>query len=290
MFMPNKIMKLKQYLTKLKKEKRAVGQFNFCTLEQLRGILTASKELKTPVILGTSEGESGYLGLEETVALVEISKIKYGVEAFLNFDHGKNPELLKRSVDLGYSAIHFDGSGLTLAENVKISKKLAQYAHKKGAMFEGEIGAIKGESAVHKGRIAIDEKDLASPDDAYRYIKETGADSLAVAIGSIHGIYSDKKKIHFDLLEQISAKTNAFLVLHGGSGIETEDIRKAINSGISKININTELRALWRKALGEILEKEKEEVKPYKIMPYVEELIKGKVKEKINLFNNNAKR
>jgi len=283
-------MNLKQYLSKAKKEKWAIGQFNFCTLEQLRGILAAAKELKSPVILGTSEGEVKYLGMEETVALVEISKKKYGISSvFLNLDHGKNPEIVKKAVDLGYSAVHFDGSGLLLKDNIRISKKLAEYAHKKGVLFEGEIGAVKGDSAVHKEKIIINKNDLATPEDASRYLKETRADSLAVAIGNIHGIYSDKKKINFELLESINDKAKAFLVLHGGSDIDKEDIKRAIKIGVSKININTELRALWRKALDESLEKNKEEVKPYKIMPYVEELIKGKVKEKINLFASNGK-
>ncbi|MCX6760289.1 MAG: class II fructose-bisphosphate aldolase family protein [Candidatus Nealsonbacteria bacterium] len=283
-------MNLKQYLTKAKKEKWAIGQFNFCTLEQLRGILAAAKELKSPVILGTSEGEVKYLGIKETVALVEISRNKYGISgAFLNLDHGKNPEIVKEAVDLGYSAVHFDGSGLLIKDNIKISKKLCEYAHKKGVLFEGEIGAVKGDSAIHKEKIIIDKSDLATPEDASRYLKETKADSLAVAIGNIHGIYPERKKINFDLLEKINNKAKAFLVLHGGSDIDKEDIRRAIKTGVAKININTELRALWRKALDEVMERNKAEVKPYKIMPYVEELIKDKVKEKINLFASNGK-
>ena len=282
-------MNLKQYLTKAKKEKWAIGQFNFCTLEQLKGILLAARELKSPVILGTSENEVNFLGMEEAVALSEILKKKLGVSAFLNLDHGKNPELVKKAVDLGYSAVHFDGSGLTLKENIEISKKLCQYSHKKGVLFEGEIGAVRGDSAIHKEKIIISEKDLATPDDAYKYIKETKADSLAIAIGNIHGIYLEKKQIHFDLLKKINDKVSVFLVLHGGSDIGKDDIRHAIKTGISKVNINTELRALWRKALDEALDRGKEEAKPYKIMPFVEELVKDKVKEKIILFNSSGK-
>jgi len=252
--------------------------------------LAAAKELKSPVIVGTSEGEVKYLGMEETVALVEISKSKYGISsAFLNLDHGKDPEEIKKAVDLGYSSVHFDGSGLLMKDNIRISKKLAEYAHKKGVLFEGEIGAVKGDSAIHKEKIIIDKSDLATPEDTSKYLKETKADSLAVAIGTIHGIYPEKKKINFDLLKNINEKAKAFLVLHGGSDIDKDDIKRAINTGISKININTELRALWRKALEESLERNKGDVKPYKIMPYVEELIKNKVKEKINLFASSGK-
>lgn len=279
-------MDLKEYLALAKNDKWAIGQFNFCTLEQLRGILSAARELKSPVILGTSSGEVGFLGMEEAIALVEISKKKYGVEAFLNLDHGKDANLVKKAIDMGYSAVHFDGSNLSLKENISISKKLASLAHKKGVLFEGEIGAVKGDSAVHKEKIVINESDLASPEDACEYIKQTKADSLAIAIGNIHGIYSEKKKINLDLLKKISEKTSSFLVLHGGSDIENNAIKRAIDIGVSKININTELRLLWRKALDEALERNKEEVKPYNVMPYVEELIKNRVKEKINLFGS----
>lgn len=281
---------LKYYLENAKKNKWAVGQFNFSTLEQLRGIIEAARELKSPVILGTSEGEAGYLGIEEAVAIVEISRKKYGFEdIFLNLDHGKDPELVKKAADSGYSAVHFDGSALTLPENIRLSKELARYAHKKGVLFEGEIGAIRGESSVHEGGISIDEKDLASPDDAYEYIKETGADLLAAAVGNIHGIYAERKKIRFDLIRDICGKSGAFFVLHGGSGIEDNDIKEAISSGVSKINVNTELRAAWREALDEVLRKDGKEVKPYKIMPLVEEAVKNKVKEKINLFASSGK-
>ncbi|GAI51856.1 unnamed protein product [marine sediment metagenome] len=137
-------MGLKDYLEKAQKEKWAIGQFNFSTIEQLRGILAAAQKMKSPVILGTSEGESRYLGLKEIVALVEISKIKYKVPVFLNLDHGKDLNWIKKAIDFGYSAVHFDGSELPFKKNIKCAKKIVEYAHKKGVLVEGELGYLRG--------------------------------------------------------------------------------------------------------------------------------------------------
>ena len=273
---------LKDILNKAKKEKRAIGQFNFSTLEQLRGILRASSEAETPVILGTSEGELAYLGLEEVVALVEISKIKYQtsrsapcnssgikkVSAFLNLDHGKNLSLIKKAVDYGFSAVHFDGSGLPLEKNIEYAKKIVEYAHKKNVLVEGELDAIKKEKIT-----------LLS--EAERFVKETGIDSLAVAIGNVHG-YDRKVRIDFERLKEFNKKLAVFLVLHGGSGIPDASIKKAIKLGIVKININTELRMAWKQGLVKALRDK--EIKPYNILPKVEQAVQKKVEQKLNLF------
>ena len=281
-------MNLKSYLKKAQKEHWAIGQFNFSTLDQLKGILSAAKELKSPVILGTSEGESGFLGLEEIVALTEISKAKYKVDAFLNLDHGKNLDLLKKAVDLGYSAVHFDGSGMPLEENIRKARKIAEYAHKRGALAEGELGAVKGESVFHNERAVIEEKDLTLPEDVIRFLKETKVDSLAVAIGNIHGVYKGGKNIDLERLKEIALKCKGFLVLHGGSDIKESDIKQAVNLGIVKININTELRIIWKESLINALKTG--DFKPYKILPQVQDSIQKKVEEKINLFGSTGRK
>src|SRR4030042_2564626 len=273
---------LKDILNKAKKEKRAIGQFNFSTLEQLRGILRASSEAETPVILGTSEGELAYLGLEEVVALVEISKIKYQtsrfapcnssgikkVSAFLNLGHGKNLSLIKKAVDYGFSAVHFDGSGLPIEKNIEYAKKIVEYAHKKNVLVEGELEGI-------------DKNNLTSFEQAEDFVRKTKVDSLAIAIGNRHGYYKDVK-LNFKRLEEINKRINAFLVLHGGSGIPDASIKKAIKLGIVKININTELRMAWKQGLVKALRDK--EIKPYNILPKVERAVQKKVEQKLNLF------
>lgn len=277
-------MSTEKELKKAQKEKRAIRQFNFSTLEQLKGILAAAKELKTPVILGTSEGESGFFGLAEAVAIVNAITKRDKIRAFLNLDHGKDVKLIKKAIDLGYPAVHFDGSLLPYNENLKIAKSLAAYAHKKGVVFEGELGHIAGESAPHSQKAELDRSGLTQPEIVSDFVKKTKVDSLAIAIGTSHGIYADEPALDFERLEKISRETNAFLVLHGGSGVPADQIKKAISLGIVKININTELRIAWRKSLDDSLNKNPGEVRPYKIYPPVEEAIKQKVIEKLNLF------
>ncbi len=277
-------MTLKDYLEKAQKEKWAVGQFNFSTIEQLRGILAAAQKMKSPVILGTSEGESRYFGLKEIVALVEISKIKYEVHAFLNLDHGKDLNWIKKAIDFGYPTVHFDGSELPFKENIKCAKKIVEYAHKKGVLVEGELGYLRGESKFHKKIARIEKEDLTLPEKAYRFVKETKVDSLAIAIGNIHGIYTGMPKLDFERLKEINKKTKAYLVLHGGSGIPKTEIKKAIKFGIVKVNINTELRLTWKKTLEKSFRIQ--EIRPYKILPKVQKAIQEKVEEKVNLFGS----
>jgi len=259
---------LKYYLNEAKRNKYAIGQFNFSTLTQLRGILSAVNKLETPVILGVSEGELNYLGLEEVVALVEIAKARSLAPLFLHLDHGKDVELIKRCVDYGFSSVHFDGSTLPLEKNTEYAKTIVQYAHKKGVLVEGEMESIGLKS-------------LASSEDIEKFGKETGIDSIAVAVGSVHGIA--KVKLDFNKLKDLgSLIKDKFIVLHGGSGIDKGQIRKAINLGVVKVNINTEIRIAWKEGMKKALKKN--ELKPYKIVPIVENIIQKKVAEKIKLF------
>lgn len=281
-------MGLKYYFQKAKKEKWAISQFNFATLEQLRGILEAALELNSPVILGTSEGESRFFGLQEAVALYNLFKKKYNLPIFLNLDHGKDIDYIREAIDSGYSAVHFDGSELSFKENTRLAKKISDYAHKKNVWVEGELGLIKGESIIHKEeRVELNEEDLTPPYQVKEFFNKTGVDSLAVSIGTTHGIYLKEPKIDFERLKEINRAASGFLVLHGGSGISEEDLKKAINLGITKINFNTEIRIVWKNSLREALERE--ELKPYKILPSVQNAISQKVSEKILIIGSRNK-
>lgn len=194
---------------------------------------------------------------------------------------------IKKAVDYGYSAVHFDGSTLSLKKNIEYTKKIVEYAHKKGVLVEGELGYLRGESRVYKERARIKKEDLTSPLEVKRFVEETKIDSLAVVIGNIHGIYKGALELDFERLKEISKKTNVFLVLHGGSGIPKEEIKKAIKLGIVKINVNTELRLVWKKSLESVLKTQ--EIKPYKILPRVQKAVQKKVEEKIKLFKSENK-
>ncbi|MDP2909772.1 MAG: class II fructose-bisphosphate aldolase [bacterium] len=263
---------LKYYLNKAKKDKWAVGQFNFSTLEHLRGILEAARNTKSPVILGASEGELNYMGLEETIALVEIYRKKMKIKAFLNLDHGKDLSIISKCIKAGFDYIHFDGSFLPVEDNIKILKKVVKKA--------GSSVLIEGE------KDNIEKMTLSSAEESADFSKRTGIGSLALALGNSHG-YFKEVNLNFERLEEISKKTDCFLVLHGGSKIPDEQIRKAISLGIVKININSELRMAWKENLASSLAGD--ELKPYKILPAAKEAVQKKVEEKIKLFGSFGK-
>lgn len=263
-------MELKDYLEKASKEKWALGQFNFSTLGQLKGIFLAAKKLKSPIILGTSEGESKFLGIKEAVALVEIMKTDYKVDAFLNLDHGKDLDWLNKCIDYGYPAVHFDGSSFPLEKNLEYAKKTAVIAHKNKVLIEGELDGIGN-------------KKHSSLEELIQFSRDSGIDSLAVVIGNVHGFHKNVK-LDFKRLKEIKKAIKPFLVLHGGSGISTAQIKKAIQLGIVKINVNTELRMAWKKGMEKALRKK--EIKPYKIIPEAIEMVQKKTEEKIKIFKS----
>jgi len=273
-------MNLRYYLKRAQKEGWALGQFNFSTLEQLKGIILAAKKLRAPIILGTSEKESKFFGLKESLALIKIAKVEHQIPLFLNLDHSKDLDWLKKAIDLKYELIHFDGSELSLDKNIKFAKKIVEEAHKKEVLVEGEVGYLREKTTK------IKKKDLTKPEEVKKFVEETLVDSLTISIGNIHGIVSSMPKLDFERLKEIRKKTNAFLVLHGGSGISKIQIKKAIKLGIVKININTELRLAWRKFLEKSLRKNIKEIRPYKILPKVSEEIEKIVTEKIKLFGS----
>ena len=285
-------MNIKDYFKKAKKENWAIGQFNFSTLEQLKAIISAAEKLNSPVILGTSERESMFIGLKQAVALVDSYRQDKKLVLFLNLDHGKSFDYIKEAVDADYDMVHFDGSGLNLKENIEVSKKIVEYAHKKGVLVEGEINTIAGTSKVLEKIPETIEENLTDPDQASEFIKETEVDSLAVSIGSFHGIEVSGKNpvIDFNRLKEINEKTpEKFFVLHGGSGIAVQDIKKIIKQGIVKINVNTELRLAYANALKQVLKEKPQEATPYKLMPEVVESVQKIVEQKIKLFGSDDK-
>lgn len=286
-------MNLKDYFKKAQREHWAIGQFNFSTLSQLKGIIGAAKKMRAPIILGTSEGESKFLGLEQAAALKNVFQKETDLAVFLNLDHGKSFEYLKKACDSGYEAVHFDGSEMPIEENIEKTKEIVKYAKKFGILVEGEVGVIGTEtSKVYEEKFELKEKDLTNPEEAEKYIKETEVDSLAVSIGTFHGISvrGGNPRIKLERLKEIKKRTgDKFLVLHGGSGTSEEDIKKAIELGIVKVNINTELRLAYTNTLKKVLEENPKEIRPYKHFPEVIEAVQKVVEEKIELFGSNNK-
>jgi ketose-bisphosphate aldolase len=277
---------LKFYLKKAQKQGWAIGQFNFSTIEVLEAIVKAAIKTKSPVILGTSEGESNFFGLEQAVILRDYFRKKFNIPIFLNLDHCSNLRYIEKAIKSNYDAIHFDGSKLPVKENIELLKKIRKIAGPR-VVLEGELGIIGGVSGLHKNQAKAGKMtDVLAVKD---FVKQSRIDSLAVAVGTIHGIYLNEPGIDFERLKKIRQKTNAFLVLHAGSGVAENQIKKAIKSGITKININTELRIIWKKGLEKAFKNNSQEIKPYSCLNEVKINIAKKVEEKIIIFNSKNK-
>lgn len=283
---------LKYYIQKAHRKKWAIGQFNFSAFEQVKGIVEAARATRAPVILGTSEGESKFFGLGEAVALRNVLRKKTGLPIFLNLDHGKSFEYLKEAMAAGYDMVHFDGSKLPLEENIKISKQVVAYARWRGVVVEGEVGRFsKDSSTVYQEKFEINEDDLTKVSEAQEYVKKTGVDVLAVSVGTFHGvdIAGISPHIKLDRLQEIKNAIALPLVLHGGSGTPEDDIKKAIQLGICKININTDIRLAFSDALRKYLAAHPTEITPYKYFPEAITAVQAVAEERIKLFNSSAK-
>lgn len=275
----------------------AVGQFNYSVAEQMRAIMRTAASLHSPIILGASEKERQFLTLN--VGRLKFTKLNVYEElkllVFFNADHCKSFESAKQAVDLGFDAVHFDGSELPHEENIKITKQVIEYAKSKNPeiVVEGELGRVRGSSELHKEAIKLEESDFTDPNQAAEFVKETSIDSLAISFGNIHGMFGKElkgaEKLDIERLKVIHEKINAFLVLHGGSGISADEVKNAIKNGIVKVNINTELRIAFSQALRKFLQENPEENVPYKIFPPAMESVRKVVEEKIKLFGSENK-
>lgn len=283
----------KEFIIKMyqdaQKRKYAIGAFNFSTMELMHGIHNAALKNKAPVIMSNSEGERAFFGREESVALWNVLKSRHP-KTVLHADHTKSFAEVKKVIDAGYPSVHFDGSELDYKTNLRETKKCADYAKKYNVFIEAELGGIKGGSTFHKEGLKDVVKDeyLTKPDEAKEFCEFTGIDSLAISVGNAHGIWADRKKLDFERIKAIKAKTGKFLVLHGGSGITPVDFRKAIDCGINKININTETRLAFEKALLKGLAERTDDV-PYRYLGHVHEAVSEEIGEKMVIFRAEKK-
>lgn len=283
---------LKQYFQEAKVGRWAIGHFNFSTADQLRAIVEAAAELKVPVMAATSEGEADFVGRDQAIALVR-SYQKEGHDVFLNADHHKSWETTKAAIDAGYDSVLIDASKLPYEENIALTKKVVDYAREvakssgREIPVEGELGYLKGSSEVQK-KVEISREDYTKPEEAKDFVARTGVDRLAIVFGNIHGIVTEQEE-HLDIetLKNVAAAVPGMtLVLHGASGLKDEEIKVAIQNGISNIHINTELRVAYHEALEGELEKEPGQTTPYKFLKPPYELTKKVVEKKLRLFSN----
>jgi len=284
-------MSLKDYFIKAQSQSFALGAFNVCNLETIKAIIQASQKLLSPVIISSSPGETDYIEPENLCDIVKNYRRQTGLPIFINLDHAKSLEKIKRAINAGYDMIHFDGSDLSFEDNKKITKQVMAMAKEKNIVVEGELGYISGSSAPFLDQKVAEiqaKGSLTDPDQAQEFVEETRIDVLASFIGNVHGLYKGAKKLDLERLALIKQKTNCFLSLHGGSGTEASEIKEVIKRGVVKVNINTELRVAYKTASQQAFN-QSIEVAAYKLMPSVIEAIQKIVEEKIKIFGSQGK-
>ena len=270
-------------MQKAKEKHYAIPHFNINDLEWSKYILEKCEELNVPVILGVSEGAAKYMGgYNVIVGMVKglLKDLNITIPVCLHVDHGSSFDTCKKAIDAGFTSVMIDASKHELKENIRITKEVVDYAHERGVSVEAEVGHIGGTEDNVSGEVLH-----ATLEDCVTLYNETKIDSLAPALGSVHGVYKEEPKLNYERMKQINETLPIPLVLHGASGIPDEMIKEAIASGTAKINVNTDFQIVWAEAVRKKLEEDKEVYDPRKIIGAGEEAIKNKIEEKVKLFN-----
>jgi len=296
----------KEVLVHARRKGYAVPAFNVNNMEFLQSVMRAANKLKSPVFVQTSEGAVSYAGMDYLVAMARVAA-KSKVPIVLHLDHGKDLKLIKEAIWSGYTSVMFDGSSLTHKENLKKTKQVVEWARAKHVSVEAEIGAIAGIEDF----VSVEERDakLTNPEEAARFAKNAGCDSLAVAIGTAHGAYKFKGKTHLDIerLKRIAALVKIPIVLHGASGVREDltklaerhgaklgkmrgvldsDIKAAIKHGVAKINIDTDLRLAFTAGIHETTDELPTVIDPRKLLERSNLLIQEVAERKMKLMGS----
>lgn len=270
----------------------AIGHFNVSDLVLLKAVFAAARELHVPVIVGLSEGEREFVGVRQIAAFVRSLREEFDFPIFLNADHTHSLAKAVEAANAGFDSIVFDMSALPFTENVRQTKQAVEAlkAINPSILVEGEIGDIGTGSEIHEHAPDLS-KGLSTAEEAKQFIESTEVDVLAPAVGNMHGMLRSmvrgetKKRLDIERIAEIKRAAQVFLTLHGGSGTDDEDLRKAIAAGINIVHINTELRVAWRDGLKRGLAEHPDEVVPYKILPPVVYSVQQVVNSRLRLFN-----
>jgi len=274
------IISTRNMLLKAKQGKYAIPAFNIYNLETMQAVMEAAANMKSPVILATSPSTIKYTGLDTLVSLVRSGIKEYKIPAALHLDHCTDLELLRQCISAGYKSVMIDASQESFEENIRKTKEAVHFAHKYDATVEAELGHVGGRGG---------EDIFTDPDAALEFVNKTDVDSLAIAIGTVHGLYKSEPKLDFERLISIEERTNVPLVLHGASGVPDKSIVRAIELGICKINIATELKVPFARETGKFLQEQPEEMDPRKYFAPGKEAIKKAAMVKIEIFGSSKK-
>src|SRR6267143_1304049 len=283
---------LRDLLQQAQQNGQAIGHFNVSDLVLLKAVFAAARELNVPVVVGLSEGEREFVGTRQIAAFVRNLREEFDFPIFLNADHTHSLAKGIEAAKAGFDSIVFDLSSLPIEENMRQTKQAieALKAINPSMLVEGEIGDIGSGSEIHDSSPDLS-KGLSTPEEAKQFVEATGVDILAPAVGNMHGMLRSmvkgetKKRLDLERIAAIKQASGVFLTLHGGSGTDDDDLRRAIAAGINIVHINTELRVAWRGGLEQGLAKMPDEVVPYKILPPAVEAVKQVVLSRLRLFN-----
>lgn len=273
----------------------AVGAFNIDNQETLIAVSRAAQKMQAPVLVEVSDGEVKALGLENIRDMVDNYRVEYGIEMYLNLDHSPTVEDCKRAIDAGFEFIHIDISQAnheaSEEEIIAKTKEVVEYAAFTGALVESEPHYFGGSSNVHNEAIDYEEikKTFSTPEGARSFVEATGIDTFAAAVGNLHGKYPVPKELDLELLTRIREAIGCQISLHGGSGTPSHFFEEAAKIGVSKININSDMRYVFRKSLEKVLAENPDEYAVVKLMPEVFGAIQAVVEEKIKAFGSAGK-
>jgi fructose-bisphosphate aldolase class II/tagatose 1,6-diphosphate aldolase GatY/KbaY len=274
-----KPIKLADRLRSLRPERSALLATNFYNYETLRGVLTAAQNCRLPLILQLTQSSIDYMRLPVAVSMGRAALADSGVEGWIHLDHCLTYEAVQRCLDAGFDSVMIDASEKSLAENIRITRRVVELAARYGACVEAELGYVAklGQSSEKTG--------FTEPEEAALFVRETGVDALAVAIGSAHGFYREEPRLDLERLSRIQAATPAALVLHGSSGIPAAQVREAVNRGICKINLATEIKNIFMQTLKGQLQ-QSTEIDLRRVFPPAISAITTLVQEKLIIAHN----
>lgn len=274
---------MEKILAHARKNHYAVGAFNIVNYLTAKAAVEAAEELNQSIILQTSVKTVKAFGIKEMIGFLKPIMEEATVDVALHLDHSTDVEFTKACIDAGWSSVMYDGSQLPLAENIANTKEIVDYAKVRQVTVEGELGAIVGV----EDDIVVEEGDHAhaKPEDCRIYLKETGIDAFAPAVGTAHGVYKGEIKIDYDLFEEIDGFSNCPLVLHGGTGLSDETFRRLIKLGASKINISTAIKIAYCQGMAAYTKENPDQNDPLKLDAYVKEGVKNVIGKHIRFFS-----
>ena len=287
---------LREVLGEARQNEVAVGHFNISDLAGLKAVFESARALHVPVIVGLSEGERDFMGAREAAAVVKVLRQEHDYPIFLNADHTHSLGSAEEAARAGFDSIVFDRSELPFAQNISETKRAVEAlkAINPAILIEGEIGEIGTGSEIHEE--ALQGLTLTTTEEAREFVAATGIDILAPAVGNTHGLSRSmirgeaQKHLDIDRIAEIRKATGLFMTLHGASGTNDDDLRRAIQTGITEIHINTEVRLAWRRGLETAFAKEQDQVVPYKLLPAAVDAMKQVVSARLLLFNGRSGR